>query len=157
MQIGIIIRGKIARLVDEAFAVCGNSDYVIHFDFDSEWDAYETKTARFKYNGSYTDVVFTGTECAMPIIQNANKVEIGVFAGELHTTTPATLIMKKSILCGSETESSVSQEIKSEFEKLLDEKIAQPDWNQNDETAPDYVKNRTHYTEISEQSYGVRP
>ena len=26
----------------------------------------------------------------------------------------------------------------------------QPDWNQNDETAPDYVKNRTHYVEISE-------
>ena len=24
----------------------------------------------------------------------------------------------------------------------------QPDWNQNDEAAPDYVKNRTHYTDI---------
>ena len=28
--------------------------------------------------------------------------------------------------------------------------IAKPDWNQNDETAPDYVKNRTHYSEFSE-------
>ena len=27
-------------------------------------------------------------------------------------------------------------------------KGAQPDWNQNDETAPDYVKNRTHYSKI---------
>lgn len=25
---------------------------------------------------------------------------------------------------------------------------AQSDWSQNDETAPDYIKNRTHYTEI---------
>lgn len=31
----------------------------------------------------------------------------------------------------------------------LDEQIVQPDWNQNDETAPDYVKNRTHYAEGS--------
>lgn len=26
-------------------------------------------------------------------------------------------------------------------------KIKKPDWNQNDSTAPDYVKNRTHYEE----------
>ncbi len=25
----------------------------------------------------------------------------------------------------------------------------QPDWNQNDETAADYVKNRTHYSKIA--------
>lgn len=27
----------------------------------------------------------------------------------------------------------------------LQERLVQSDWNQNDETAPDYVKNRTHY------------
>ena len=32
---------------------------------------------------------------------------------------------------------------------LPDEALAQADWNQNDETAPDYVKNRTHYSEIT--------
>ena len=30
---------------------------------------------------------------------------------------------------------------------------AQPDWNQNDSTAPDYVKNRTHYEESSYTDY----
>lgn len=30
---------------------------------------------------------------------------------------------------------------------------AQPDWNQNDPTKPDYVKNRTHYTERQEVEY----
>ena len=30
---------------------------------------------------------------------------------------------------------------------------AQPDWNQNDETAPDYVKNRTHY--VSEKKVDI--
>lgn len=30
---------------------------------------------------------------------------------------------------------------------------SQPDWNQNDPTKPDYVKNRTHYTEKHEVEY----
>lgn len=29
--------------------------------------------------------------------------------------------------------------------------VATPDWNQNDESANDYIKNRTHYTEISKK------
>lgn len=31
----------------------------------------------------------------------------------------------------------------------------QPDWNQNDPTAPDYVKNRTHYEEIVETNIEI--
>lgn len=32
---------------------------------------------------------------------------------------------------------------------LTKETIAKPDWNQNDENAPDYVKNRTHWSVVS--------
>ncbi len=92
---------KIARISSGVVAICGNSDYVIQFTFDEEWDAYETKTARFKWNSNYTDVVFTGNECPMPIVQNTYNVEIGVYAGNLHTTTSAYLPMNKSILCDS--------------------------------------------------------
>ena len=101
MEIKIIIRGKIAKLAERyVVGVCGNSDYVINFDFDSEWDEYETKTARFKHGSTYTDVVFTGNNCSMPVIKDTYNVEIGVYAGNLHTTTSALLPMKKSILCG---------------------------------------------------------
>lgn len=128
MQIEVTVRDKIARLVNKHdFAVCGNSDYTIKFDFDSEWDAYETKTARFKWNGSYTDVVFVGSECPMPIVTNAFRVEIGVYAGELHTTTSAGLPLRKSILCGDEikTESSLvgTNEIISAIEEANEEQI----------------------------------
>lgn len=37
----------------------------------------------------------------------------------------------------------------------LDEMGVQSDWNQNDPTKADYVKNRTHYTEINETIYEV--
>lgn len=127
MQIEIIIREKIARTVDKhAFAVCGNSDYTIKFDFDSEWDSHETKTARFKYNGSYTDVPFSGDTCPMPVITNAYRVEIGVYAGELRTSSPALLPLRRSILDGNETESEPSQEIKDTFGKMLTGKIDAP-------------------------------
>ena len=102
MKIEVNVSNKIARLVNREFVgVCGNSDYVIHFNFDSEWNSYDTKTARFKWGGSYTDVVFAGDEVAMPVMYNTNRVEIGVYAGNLHTTTSALLKMKKSILCSA--------------------------------------------------------
>ena len=66
----IPIRAKIAASPDEKI-VCGNSDYIINFAFDDEWDAAGAKTARFIYDGKYTDVIFTGTNCAAPVIENA--------------------------------------------------------------------------------------
>ena len=100
-NIEINISNKIATLKEKFVGVCGNSDYVVVFDFDDEWKSHATKTARFKYGGQYTDVVFTGNECPMPIILDTASVEIGVYAGNLHTTTSACVLMKTCILSGS--------------------------------------------------------
>lgn len=51
-DINILVKGKIATAIDTSEYICGNSDYIAKFCFDAEWDAYETKTARFSYNGS---------------------------------------------------------------------------------------------------------
>lgn len=83
--------------------VCGNSDYKVAFTFDSEWDGINEKTARFKWCGQYYDVPFTGTECDVPIIMDAATVEIGVYAGELRTTTGADIPCLRSILSGGAT------------------------------------------------------
>lgn len=54
--INITVRNKIAVNPAQDRYVCGNSDFVVHFDFDSEWDALEVKTARFiKEDGTYVD------------------------------------------------------------------------------------------------------
>lgn len=43
MNIEVNVSNKIARLADRSVVgVCGNSDYVIQFNFDSEWDAMYT-------------------------------------------------------------------------------------------------------------------
>ena len=79
--------------------VCGNSDYQIRFTFDSEWSEFPTKTARFITNGQFTDVDFTGDYCAVPILYDTTEVEVGVYAGELKTTTSAFIGCYRSILC----------------------------------------------------------
>lgn len=98
----ITVTNKVATYLQRDGAiVCGNSDYSVKFTFDSEWDGIANKVARFVWNGKYFDVEFTGDECAVPVITNADKVSVGVYAGALKTTTPASIPCEKSILCGT--------------------------------------------------------
>lgn len=99
--INITVRNKIAKAEKNVLYICGNSDFVINFNFDEEWDEFTTKTARFVYNGEYKDVEFDGAVCPVPIISNTYSIKVGVFAGDLRTTTPAYISAKKSILCES--------------------------------------------------------
>lgn len=79
--------------------VCGNSDYKIKFSFDSEWDSYTKKTVRFIWGGQYTDVDITGDMCDVPVLYDTAEVEVGVYAGDLKTTTSAFIGCYRSILC----------------------------------------------------------
>lgn len=99
--------------------VCGNSDYQVVFNFDAEWDAYEMKTARFIYNGQLVDVVFTGNICDVPVIKNATEVTVGVFAGDLRTTTPAKIGCDKSILCGNAAPAAPAEDVYAQIMELL--------------------------------------
>ena len=101
-RITIEIKKKIATCLTELPIVCGNSDYIADFVFDEEWDKHSTKTARFKTSLGYTDVIFTGNSCSMPIISNTKIVWVGVFAGDLSTSTPAIVHCKPSILDGED-------------------------------------------------------
>lgn len=88
--INITVREKSARADDRARIVCGNSDYAVRFDFDEEWEAYDLKTTRFITEGGFfTDVQFTGSDCAVPVLTGTRTLLVGVFAGDVRTTTPA--------------------------------------------------------------------
>lgn len=101
MYIKISVKNKIAYRQDDVSIVCGNSDYVIQFAFDDEWSPYDTKTARFVTDAGYTDVVFSGDEVTVPVITDAMSVRVGVYAGNLHTTTPAVIFCRRCITDGS--------------------------------------------------------
>ena len=90
--LNITVRNKIATTTDPATVVNGNNDYTVVFDFDSEWDSLSSKTAMFVYGREeqkYKTVTFTGNSCVMPALYNTGYVLIGVFAGDIKTTTAA--------------------------------------------------------------------
>lgn len=118
--INVVVKNKIAVTVDDTLYICGNSGFVINFDFDAEWADFDVKTARFiSENGAYQDVVFKGSQCPMPILSNTYNIKVGVFAGDLQTTTPAMISAKKSILCGVGTPETPKEDVYAQITELL--------------------------------------
>jgi hypothetical protein len=122
-RITIQIDKKIATCLTELPIVCGNSDYIADFLFDDEWNGHPIKTARFRVNGEYTDVVFEGNECPIPIILDAKVVWIGVFAGDLSTSTPAIVHCKASILDGEDVPAPPREDVYSQIIALCNEAV----------------------------------
>lgn len=93
-------------VMGDPIIVCNNTNYQIQFTFDEEWDAHETKTARFIWQRGddkhFADAPFTGDTVDMPILQEVRWVSVGVYAGDLHTTAPAKIKCVYSVLCDSE-------------------------------------------------------
>lgn len=73
MTLYVDMRDKVARLIRGGFIICDNSDYVVNFTFDEEWDESDIKTARFIYGDTYEDVVFEGNSCGAQIQTTAKK------------------------------------------------------------------------------------
>lgn len=96
--IEITIRNKVARIASSSIIVGKNKDYIVRFNFDEDWDKYDTKTARFSQDEQYQDIIFAGNECSMPALDGGKVVEVGVYAGDISTTTPAYLKVQKSII-----------------------------------------------------------
>lgn len=118
-EINIMIKNKIATKSNNVTYICDNSDYVINFDFNDEWDAYDTKTERFAYGGQYTDIIFVGNRCNVPVITNTYAFHIGVFAGDLHTTTPVRVPCRKSILSSASIHVDPTPDVYDQLMELI--------------------------------------
>lgn len=105
MIIQVKVTNKHAQVLGTPVIVCGNNDYRIRFTFDIEWAPGAVKTARFVYiqdgTVAYTDAVFEGDTVAVPVLANTREVRVGVFEGDLQTTTPAVIPCELSIRCGT--------------------------------------------------------
>jgi hypothetical protein len=104
ININVNVVDKVASAIGAPTIVCGNSNYCITFTLDTEWETANAKTARFVYRRDgevkYIDVAFTGRVVGVPELANIDEVYVGVYAGELYTSTPARIVCKKSIKCG---------------------------------------------------------
>lgn len=102
--IKINVVDKVATAEGNPFIVCGNSDYTIVFNFDKAWNGYNAKTARFIYEQDGEEIIaevpFAGNSCKAPVINNAKKVDIGVYAGDILSTSRCRINCRVSILDG---------------------------------------------------------
>ena len=124
-RIEISVQNLVAWQTNSTDYVCGNSEFVVGFVFDREWNELETKTARFIHGGEHTDIVFTGTECKVPKILNVKSMEVGVFSGDLHTTTPAVVHCRKSILCKSGTPADPTPDVYAQIMEFLNNGVSE--------------------------------
>ena len=128
--IEVSVRDRIAWQTNRIEYICGNSDFVVDFAFDDEWANAEHKTARFIHGEQHTDVLFTGNRCAIPKIIGAIYMQVGVYAGDLRTTTAAVVLCKKSILCDNGIPADPPPDVYTQVMEMLkngvsDEQIAQ--------------------------------
>jgi hypothetical protein len=119
-NIPVQVKNRVAWTGWGGYIICGNTDYTVTFTFDEEWGEATAKTARFKFRTEegmrYTDQPFTGDTVAVPMLSNIREVEVGVYVGDLNTTTGATIRCVPSILCGSGEQSEYE---KKRFDELM--------------------------------------
>lgn len=96
-DIHISVREKLAQQEDTTVYVCGSGDYRVVFDFDEEWDPEGMKTARFQTENVFEDVLFYGSSCPVPVIGYARRLEVGVYAQNVRTTTPARVALREGV------------------------------------------------------------
>ena len=121
MILNVEIKEKRASTLGAPTVVCGNSTYRVKFTFDDEWEGSRFKTARFVYtsNGTvrYVEVPFEGDTVDVPAIANTRELKIGVYAGDLCTSTPARIPCELSIRCGTGAPADLTP---NQFDQMLD-------------------------------------
>ena len=104
-DITIKVRDKIATVEGSPTIVCGNDGYHAIFDLDDEWSSYELLTMRINWTDTFsgqprhTDVPFIrGIGYAdIPAIADAYEVQLGIYAGDIRTSTPARIPCERCI------------------------------------------------------------
>ena len=95
-EIHIAVENGVASQTDGTVYICGSGDFTVVFAFDAQWQE-ALKTARFQTESTYQDVLFRGNCCPVPVFSGARKLEVGVFSGNLRTTTPARIALREGI------------------------------------------------------------
>lgn len=127
-EIDITVTDKIAQAQGSPVIVCGNSDYVLRFTLDSEWDDIENITAQIAYlrdgDPVCKNVLIEDGQCALPVIYGACGVVVGIVGvvseepdADIHTSSPAFIPCE---LCISDMPGSVTQPPADIYNQLME-------------------------------------
>lgn len=117
-QFIIDVKDKIACLQNKnEKLVCGNNDYEIVFNFDEDWENHNVKTALFVFADKTVPKVFNGNVCEGISIEKSQVCYVGVFSGDLITTTYAQIDCLASI---RDIGGVPRQPTKDEYNQIID-------------------------------------
>lgn len=119
----IEVREKVASLKEGDSLICGNP-YNITFDLDDEWADKLLRTARFVWRGKdgeprFVDIPFSGDTVASPVLSDISQVFVGLYSGDLCTTTPALIPCQRSILCGGGIHEPPAEDVYNKIIELI--------------------------------------
>lgn len=122
--IEILVRNRVPRFKKDSAKsiITWNTGYVINFDFDEEWG--HTKTLRVVNDKGkiVQDIVFEGNSVELPKIADTGSIGIGVFSGDLKSTTKLTLACRKSILEDDGTPLPPAEDVYNQVMGILENK-----------------------------------
>ena len=96
LDINIAIKNK-TPIYDDISIVCDNSNYVVVWDLDEEWAAYDTKAMHLTYSdGTHAVRIFSGQRVTLPVVTVPGKVGISLYAGDISTSSEALITAKPS-------------------------------------------------------------
>lgn len=123
-QIHIEVRDKVATLKSMNFQlVGGNSDYEVVFDFDADWDEHIVKTALFTFGDTTVAKPFSGSVCEGVAVSNATLCYIGVFSGDIVTSTAALVEVGLSARDIGDVPEPPSEDVYNQIITLINEKL----------------------------------
>lgn len=96
-EIHVTVRDGVAFQTDHTAYIAGDGETWVVFAFEDDWSRYPARVARFQTESGYQDVMFRGEKCHVPVFTYAQKLEVGLYAGNLRTTTPARLFVRPGI------------------------------------------------------------
>ncbi len=132
----VAVNNRIATYAAKERLVCDNSDYLLRFAFDEEWETYVAKTARVRYSNDagetfVHDLPFGGNDCHIPIIPKTEHIFVGVYAGNLRTSTEAEIPCVPSALSENGAPADPPPDVYNSLMEHMDE-IAQLNEGQAD-------------------------
>ena len=136
-------------LVEESTVTFEDLDGMYSAQVPSTFEATVGETYKVYWDGTAYECVCASVQSIpLPVIGNLSIIGAGSDTGEPFLMGVENGIEIQIITTNSSSSHTFSISRTDVPVVKIDKKyLVQPDWNQNDETAADYVKNRTHYEE----------
>ena len=133
-------------LVEESTVAFTENNGLYVADFPSTFEATVGETYKVYWDGTAYECVCASSHSTLSI-GNLSIVGVGSDTGEPFLMGVENGNRIQIVTTNSSSHTFSISRIVVPVVKIDKKYLAQPDWNQNDETAADYVKNRTHYEE----------